>query len=622
MKFRILIFLLIANQAFAQSKQETELRTSIEGVTVFLKGAQITRVGIADIRPGRSTIIIKSLSPHIDSKSIQVKAKGSFTVLSVNRKLNYLNELNRDVKADSLNHVMDLIEGKISKKNSRLEVLTEMQSLLNVNKKLGGDAKGSTISELKEAIDFYNSELSNIKLEELGIDDGIDSLKNELTKLQKQLGEIRTNFGKPTSEIMINVDATSKTKGNFTLTYLVANAGWHPKYDLRVKDVTTPLKLTYKAEVYQSTGVDWNKVKLKFSNGNPNQSGVAPELSTWYLNYHRNTVYNRSTYGINSNSVRAVAGRVVGEKNEPIPGVNVILKGSTIGTITDLEGNYSLTLPNNATHLLFSYVGFASHEVPITKQQINVTMVPDVAQLNEIVVVGYGGSRRSSAMGVHKKEKSVQASSPLITTIVENQTTVEFEVDIPYSIKSNGENLTVNLRNHEIETSYEYYAVPKLGKDAFLIARIINWDQFNLLEGEANLYFEDSYVGRSILNARAMTDTLDISLGRDKNILIGRGKADHFSKKITLGSNKIESRGFNIIARNKKNAPIKLTIFDQIPISAMSDISVEAVELSKGKLDKKTGQVTWEIELLPQKQTELKLKYEVKYPKNEILVLE
>jgi len=180
----------------------------------------------------------------------------------------------------------------------------------------------------------------------------------------------------------------------------------------------------------------------------------------------------------------------------------------------------------------------------------------------------------------------------------------------------------VDLKKHEIETLYEYYAVPKLDKDAFLIARIINWDQFDLLEGEANLYFEDAYVGRSVLNAKALSDTLDVSLGRDKNIVIGREKADTFTKRTSLGSNKVETRGFDIIARNKKSQPIHLTVFDQVPVSAISPIEVSIKEASKGIIDEKSGEISWELDLKPQTQTDLKLVYEVKYPKREKVVLE
>ena len=128
-----------------------------------------------------------------------------------------------------------------------------------------------------------------------------------------------------------------------------------------------------------------------------------------------------------------------------------------------------------------------------------------------------------------------------------------------------------------------------------------------MLEGEANLYFKDTYVGRSILDARSLDDSLNISLGRDKSIVTGREKVDEFSKRRTIGSNKIESRGYKIIARNKKSQTIILTLFEQIPVAAISDISVSPIELSNGKLVDKSGEVTWEHKLQPQQQKELNL---------------
>ena len=206
--------------------------------------------------------------------------------------------------------------------------------------------------------------------------------------------------------------------------------------------------------------------------------------------------------------------------------------------------------------------------------------------------------------------------------MVENQTTVEIEVVNPYSIKSNGEKLQVDLRRYQIDALYEYYAIPKLDKDAFLIARIINWDQYNLLEGEANLYFENAYVGRSILDAKSLQDTLAISLGRDKSIVIGREKNEQFSRKKTIGSNAVETRSFKIIARNKKPQPIKLTVFDQIPVSVVSDIIVNPIELTKGQLDIKSGKVQWELNIDGQQQKDINIRYEVKYPKREKIILE
>lgn len=612
--------LIIPNEVFSQNFNEKEFKTEISEVTVFLKGAQIFEKGTVAIPNGKTVLRVKNLSPYLDEKSVQVKAEGNFTILSVNHNLNYLNELIKGAKSDSLKKVVEIVESSISRENSRLEVLKEKQSLLNENKKLGGQNSGATLVQLKQAIEFYDAEISKIKEEEIKSRKIVELKKKEQYKLEQQLKEVNDLHSLPSSEIEIRVSSETPTSAKFSLTYIVENAGWYPKYDIRVQNIKTPLDLTYKAEVFQNTGVDWKNVKLRFSNGDPSKSGLVPELNPWNLNLARNTIFEKSTYGLRTTGlIGNVRGRILDQDGEGLPGANVVVKGTAVGTVTDADGNYSLTLPNGATQLVISFIGFKTHEVPISQSEINVRMQYDVRQLNEVVVTGSGLEGRAAGTWVREESK---ASKIVTTTVIENQTTVEIEVETPYSIKSNGGKLSVDLKKYQIDASYEYYAIPKIDKDAFLIARIVDWDQYNLLEGEANLYFEDAYVGRSVLDAGALKDTLNVSLGRDKNIVIGRDKNKQYSKRRTIGTSSVETRGFNIIAKNKKSESVKLTIFDQIPVAVVSEITVSAMELTKGQLDEKTGRVTWILDLTPQQQTNINLQYEVKYPRREKVVLE
>ncbi|MDT0690490.1 mucoidy inhibitor MuiA family protein [Salegentibacter sp. F188] len=623
MKKIILLLLLISTSAFAQNFKEVPLSTSIRNVTVFLQGAQISREGTVQIPAGNSVLLLEGLSPHINDKSVQVSADGDFTILSVNHKQNFLNERQKNEKIDSIQNLISSLELQLSESKSRLEILQEKQSLLDKNKNLGGTNSGASLSQLREAINFYDEQLTDIKNEEIQTQIEIRELTERKSRLEKQISDVSREENLPSGQIEIRIEADNATRGEFTVNYLVANAGWFPNYDIRVEDIDNPLQLQYKADVYQNTGVDWDNVKLKFSNGNPNESGVAPELSTWYLNFARNTIFRPSINGAIDHSVRTVTGVVLDENNLPLPGTNVVVKGSSVGTQTDFDGNYQLTLPNNAERLVFSFVGMQTKEMPIISSRMDVKLEADSQALEEVVVTGYGGELQGSVAGVRiRGASSLPQSKQITTTAVENQTTVEFEVEKPYSIKSNGEKLAIELNEYAIETNYEYYAVPKLEKDAFLIARIINWDQYNLLEGEANLFFEDAFVGRTVLDAKSLSDTLNISLGRDRNIVIGRTKVDQYSKERFIGTNRIDSREFKILVRNKKSQPIQLTLFDQIPVSAIGDIEVEVTEHSGGKLGEKTGEVKWQLSLDPQQQKELILGYEVKYPRRERVVLE
>lgn len=621
-----LLLLMLGTKALCQEIKEALISSQIQEVTLFLSGAQIFEKASGAIPSGESVVVIKGLSPYLDEKSIQVKAQGNFTIQAVNKRLDYLSEKEVGEKVSALETQIESILKSQTLAQNRLQILANKASLLSANKDLGSAQSGPTMADLRAALDFFDAELTKITTEELQVKSKISEADKELERLRNQISAMRESQNKSTSEIRIRVKAPAAGQGSFQVNYLVANAGWYPKYDVRVKNITQPLQINYKAEVYQNTGVDWKNVKLRFSNANPNQSGQAPLLDKWELNYARYTTVNKFALPPVPGQVSGV---VLDSSGEPIPGTSVLVKGSSIGTATDIDGRYALTIPSSAQSLVFSFVGFSPQEVPIQgRSTISVTLQEDVSMLQEVVVAGYSQdysrSLQGRVAGVAVTGSNVRAreSAPLMTSFVENQTTVEIEVAEPYSIKTNGERTLVDLKTYDIAAAYRYTAIPKLDKDAFLLAEISDWSQYSLLEGESNLYFEDGFVGRSILNPAALQDTLQVSMGRDRSIVMQREKVDQFSKKRTIGANITESRGYEITLKNNKSQPVTLQVKDQIPVSVNSNITVTSGELSGGVLDPLTGIVTWEITLPPGAQQKLALQYEVKYPKSERIILD
>lgn len=623
----IILFLLFSTMAFGQNTSQKTVNTTIQEVIVFLEGAQIRRVGTISLVKGKSTLTVKKLSPYLDEKSIQVKAIGDFTILSVNSKVNFLDELIINERLDSINEAIENINYELEQFNSRNSILNEKIDLLNQNKLITGDNSSLSLIQLQDAMNFFDRELTKIKDEQLVIRRKTRDKREELESLEREKTNGNGNENRATSEIVVNVEASAATKAKLEISYLVKNAGWFPKYDVRASSVDSPIQIDYKASVYQNTGNDWNNVKLSFSNGNPNEGGTAPKLNTWFLNFARFTSY-RSTQSVSTPGF--ITGRITSsEDGTGLQGVNIIVKGTTIGTVTDFNGRYSVARPSGQVTLVYSFIGLASEEIEVgNRSVIDVQMASDVRQLSEVVlqgrVSGINASKKnrlSSVGAVHRGSDYAEAEINQTETI-ENQTTVEIEVTEPYSVKSNGEQILVDLKKYEIDAFFEYYAVPKLDKDAFLIAKITDWDQYNFLAGEANLYFEGAYVGRSILNAQSLQDTLSISLGRDKSIVINREKKDELSKKRFIGSNITESRTYTIDIRNRKSSAINLILVDQVPQPVNTSISVEVLELSGGIQNKETGQVKWNLSIPPQKNTKLEFGYEVKYPKREKVVLD
>lgn len=617
-----LLLLILGTKALCQEIKEAPISSQIQEVTLFLSGAQVFEKASGQISAGESVIVLKGLSPYLDEKSIQVKAQGNFTIQAVNKRLDFLSEKEVGEKVKALEDQIETIQKSQTLSQNRLQILTNKASLLSANKDLGSAQAGPTMAELRAALDFFDAELTKITTEELQVKSKISEADKELERLRNQISAMRESQNKSTAEIRIRIKAPVAGQGAFQVNYLVANAGWYPKYDVRVKTISQPLQINYKAEVYQNTGVDWKNVKLRFSNANPNQSGQAPTLDKWELNYARYTTVNKLAV---PQLPGQISGVVMDESGSPVPGATVLVKGTTIGTATDSEGRYTLTLPASAQTLVFSFVGLLTEEITIEgRPTISVRLKENTQSLAEVVVTGYRTSQKRELVGsnISVRGSSSMDAAPLMTSFVENQTTVEIEVAEPYSIKTNGERTLVDLKTYDIPAAYRYTAIPKLDKDAFLLAEISDWSQYSLLEGESNLYFEDGFVGRSILNPAALQDTLQISMGRDRSIVMQREKVDQFSKKRTIGSNITENRGYEITIKNNKSQAVTLQVKDQIPVSVNSNITVTPGELSGGVLDPLTGIVTWAITLPPGSQQKLAFQYEVKYPKSERIILD
>ncbi len=621
--YSALFFCFISAGLFAQPGQETEVKTDISSVTVYLNGAQITRIKTIDLPAGRTTLKFVSLSPYIDPKSLNVSVKGDLTVLSVNHQLNYLSQQKVSKEDEQLSASKKELERKIELEKAYIEILREELLFLKANSSIGGNNTGTSVSSLKEADTYFTDKFTSIKLKEIERQNTLDQLSKDLEKLDNQLNALSKKKELPSGEILVSVETKSATKASFDIKYLVKNAGWSPSYDIRVKDIASPSSITYKANVHQNTNEDWTNVSLRLSTSDPSSIGTFRDLKTYYLSY--NTVAPRYNTDLSQ-----VSGTVYdGSDKTPLPGATVMIKGTTIGTVTDMNGYYNLTVPQNGGTLQVSYIGFKSTDIPISQSRIDVNLDAEVMALQEVVVMGYGTQQAlaGSVSGITIRGNSSRNKDEVRNTLIETeqierQTNIEFEIKTPYTILSNGKNLTIDIESYSIPALYQYFCTPKIEKSAYLLARIVDWEKYNLIEGEANVYFEDTFTGKSLLDVRYMTDTLTISLGIDKGVSVNREIQKQFTTKQSLGTKKEETRSWLITVKNNKQQEINLTVYDQIPVSALEEIEVNALNLSSGSIDAETGKVKWEFQLKSAEKKELNLKYSVKYPKFRTLVIE
>jgi uncharacterized protein (TIGR02231 family) len=261
---------------------------------------------------------------------------------------------------------------------------------------------------------------------------------------------------------------------------------------------------------------------------------------------------------------------------------------------------------------------------------------PELAQWNLAFATGYaygikGGRNAVSELYdqeqneiLEEDSKSDGYDSPAKTladyTLMRNTaTTAEFAISVKQDVPSDGKKQQVSVQSATLPAVYAHYAVPKLDKDAFLVARITGWESLNLLPGSVNIFFEGTYVTEAFLDPTNTIDTLDFSLGRDKKVIIERNLLKDYNDRKDIGTNKERTWGYEFVVRNTKKSVVHLKLMDQLPVTQDADIIVKEIELSGANKDEATGELTWNLDLQPAATQKFKLAYSVKYPKKKIV---
>jgi uncharacterized protein (TIGR02231 family) len=536
MKKANLLFLFIFGVAVAQAQSEQRVESNVTNVTVFLNKAQVTREVKSRVGAGRTTLVVSGITSLLDQQSIQVSGKGNVVIEGISHRQNFLNEFNLPPKLKSLRDSVELLQRQIALEQSQKEILNKEEQMLLSNQKIGGAQSNLTVAELKGMADFYRARLTELVTARMKQDEKVKKLNERLSKKQLQLNEQNDLYNRNTSEVVVSLSAEAATNVELVVNYVVANAGWMPVYDLRAINTKSPIQLRYKANVFQSTGEEWNNVNLTLSTANPNEGGLKPELYTWMLDFYY------------PEYVRA--------RREKL-----------------------------------SATGAVHRAAPVENEEMAVADM----QLQEVV------------------------TTAAYTSTIQTSLNTEFAIGLPYSVSSSNKPTLVDIRSYELKADYSYSVAPKLDKDAFLIAKALGWEEFSLLPGEANIFFEGTFVSTTVIDPNNIKDTLSVSLGRDKRVVVQREKLKDFSSRKLIGANKRDSYTFEISVRNTKAEAIKILVEDQVPVSANSQIEVTVTDTGTARYDKTTGKLVWELSLQPNETKKVQFKYEVKYPKDKVI---
>lgn len=538
----------------AQATEEEIVKSTISKVTVYSQGAQIFRTAQYSIGKGVTEVIIEGVSAHIDANSLQINATGSVVIL-----------------------------------DSKYSVFYPSPSVTPL--------EGMPL-KVRNSIRFLEDSLKNINFEIQEFQDEIDVLvatKNILANNGAMRGQ-----GKVNDSINLLKQAVEY-------------------YSIKMLEINKKIqKLTRSRGMLEEKKVGMNQRLVDFKN-------------------HQNSVNGKKPTG-------------------PIQRITITLKADDLAKgkidISYLVNNagwtpiYDLRSDSNSGKINLNYkaqvyqnTGVDWEDIRLNISTNNPYMNKTKPELNPWYVDYYNyqtyyqnkpspagakvtNTRAQDRYDAISKESIAQEEvsatyADQFTQVVEHMISAEFQIDLPYSIKSNNQVHMVLVKNVDINANYKYYTVPKYDNGVYLVAQLSKLDELQLVPAKANIFFEGTYMGETYIDPTSMEDTLSLSLGKDPNIIVKRTLLQKEMKEKIVGTKKERTFSYSIEVKNLKSTSIDIIVQDQFPVTQNADIEITKIDLGKGKVNDRTGLVEWEFNLKPKASKDIQFSYQIKHEKDQ-----
>ncbi len=555
MKKIIILCALMCHFAYAQKPVFTTAK--VKAATVYFNAAEISQDVVATLPTGTSEIVVKNVADYLNESTVQVGAPSTLTVLSVQFTRDYISEYEPDETSPQIKRVRDSI-ALLENEIRKTAIAKQAETkALEVLDRNNQLAGQQNGLNIPDLMKFI--EYYRVKRTEIAIAE--NALTEKQNKLNERLNELR-------SRLQTNISKDEKmSSGKLVLQVMNEAAG------------NVPFTINYLTQ-----NASWTPFY-----------DLRAENTTDPINMMYKAQVIQQT-GIDWKKVKLTLSSGVPNQNNQAP----LLQAWFLR-----YGNNPLYNNSNA------FINSLQGQVP----GLNITQGNGQPGADMSVAIRGNSSLSEVTVEGYRAKSSVTN----YTTLNENQLSVSFDIDIPYDILSNGKKHSVTLKEIKLPAEYKHYAVPKLEKEAFLLAELSDYSKYNLLRGEANIIFEGMYIGKTFIDPNQTNDTMRMSMGRDKKIAIKREKIVDKSGTKFLSSSKEQVFTYEITIKNNKKDAVSLTLKDQYPVSTDKDIEIELLQSDKAKINEEAGILTWEVDLKAGESKKIRLSYKVKYPKNKFI---
>lgn len=552
---------LVAAQSLSAHAADVPATSVVDAVTVFLSGAEVTRLAKVKLDKGESTIILGDVPASAVPGSIRVegKATGKIEIGSVDtaRKLLQRQESQAaDVKRKEFEDRVEQLKDERTAIDAQAQAAAIQKKLIANLAELPkrrpssetAAGAGDDWQKILSLIPQASGESGKLALEAQQkirvIDRNIKDIKNQLASLAPAKTE--------QTEIRVFVYAQTPVDADLTIRYQVPDANWAPIYDARLQTgtKTEPPKLTLarRAAISQRTGEDWTGVALQLSTSRPSDGASAPMLDTQFVDYEQ--------------LPRPVAAAPA-SVNMEFAKRDRLADGRALG-------------------------GVAAAPPPAEPEMDAAPVVETVAKLD---------------------------SAPFEAT---------FEVPGRTTVAGNGDVKRVLLMSDDIEPLLGSRSVPKLDSNAYLYATLKIAKGTPLLPGRVYLFRDGTFVGTGDVPLLPPGEEYKLGFGIDDQVKVKHAVLEEKRGESGLiSTSHVDSRSFRVNVKNLHERPINVTILDRIPVSQNDEIKVEytgRATPTAQNVDDRRGVVAFEAKLDPDEEKILEYGYRISWPASKSIV--
>jgi uncharacterized protein (TIGR02231 family) len=535
---------------------DKQVKSKPEKVTVYMNGAQVYRNAELTLQPGQNHIIFEGLEAYIDQTSIQAGGKGNYIITDVQYQI-YNPELQtiRNAGDTKYNKTLRQLNDSIENMYFDFKELTIKKEALTLEKSVLLNNRLYKGESKKDSLELLKNGLVFLR-------EKLNNINIELLKIEKQ----ESTLNKKKEKLNNRINEINNELSQMNMPVDVQKTDYRIVVDV-IADAATPAIINVN---YYVNGANWTPI------------------------------YDLRTDGVES-SIKLTYKALV-KQNTGADWKDVRL------TLSTGNPKQSFNIPNMSAWYLGATVYNNKGKAYKKERSGN----------DDMKSLAYNNGPTSTATGSTYDAETIMLdanSSSEYTVMSDNIVQADFEIKLPYTIPSDNKAHIVSVMSKELPTNYVYKAIPKLDMNAYLTARVTGWEDMNLLPGQATLFFAGTYVGQTYLNSMEISDTLDLTLGQDKSIVIKREKQKDKIKEKMLDNDKLYTFAYEINIKNGNQKNIEIEIQDQLPLSSNKQVVIEKENISNASYNENNGFLTWKQNIKAKDSKKISFSYTIKAPK-------